>query len=330
MAHEISLRKDGFAEIAYVGETPWHGLGQQLHDGATIEEWRIAAGMDWQIERAPVQYRVKTDTGAAYIKVPDRDVLIRSDTKAALGIVSDGYREVHPGETLEFFRDLVAAYDFKLDVAGCLFGGKRFWALAKTGDVDWVADRRDTIGGFLLLATSADGSLATLAKKTTVRVVCNNTLGMARAGAGEQMKISHRMKFDANKVKNDLGIMRQTFAEFMQTMRDLAAVKLSPITARKIVCDLFPTTKKDKATGELVSPLHTFPVTSVLDLYAGKARGSDFAGVASTGYGLLQAVTQFVDHEARSHNNDNRLNSAWFGRGSDLKDEAVAKIFEAA
>lgn len=46
MAHELTLNAlTGAAEMAYVGAKPWHGLGQQLAAGATIEQWKAAAGM---------------------------------------------------------------------------------------------------------------------------------------------------------------------------------------------------------------------------------------------------------------------------------------------
>ena len=31
MAHELTIRENGFTEMAFVGQTPWHGLGQQLN-----------------------------------------------------------------------------------------------------------------------------------------------------------------------------------------------------------------------------------------------------------------------------------------------------------
>ena len=40
---------------------PWHGLGQPMQDGASIEEWRTAAGMNWKIQRAKVRYPVSHD-----------------------------------------------------------------------------------------------------------------------------------------------------------------------------------------------------------------------------------------------------------------------------
>ena len=54
MAHQLTIRENGYTEMAFVGGTPWHGLGQELDQNATIEQWRVAAGMDWSIESSPV------------------------------------------------------------------------------------------------------------------------------------------------------------------------------------------------------------------------------------------------------------------------------------
>ena len=43
MSHEID-ETTGKAAVAYVGETPWHGLGQQVPKGASIEEIEQAGG----------------------------------------------------------------------------------------------------------------------------------------------------------------------------------------------------------------------------------------------------------------------------------------------
>lgn len=45
MAHELEF-VNGVAQMAYVGATPWHGLGQRLEAGATPQEMLEAAGLD--------------------------------------------------------------------------------------------------------------------------------------------------------------------------------------------------------------------------------------------------------------------------------------------
>jgi hypothetical protein len=56
----------------------------------------------------------------------------RSDTKAALSVVSSRYQVVQPKEILEFYRDLTEISGFELETAGVLKEGKKIWALAKT------------------------------------------------------------------------------------------------------------------------------------------------------------------------------------------------------
>ena len=56
MAHEITIRSNSFAETAFVGDTPWHGLGQHIHEDSTIEEWAVQAGMNWDVCSSQVEY----------------------------------------------------------------------------------------------------------------------------------------------------------------------------------------------------------------------------------------------------------------------------------
>jgi hypothetical protein len=42
--------------MAYVGQEPWHGLGNLLSPHQPLETWAREAGMDWQIETADVRH----------------------------------------------------------------------------------------------------------------------------------------------------------------------------------------------------------------------------------------------------------------------------------
>ena len=66
--------------MAYVGETPWHGLGNQLTQNQPIEVWAQQAGMDWRIESSDVSYMAKNDRGQSIIMPYEEQwVLYRSD-----------------------------------------------------------------------------------------------------------------------------------------------------------------------------------------------------------------------------------------------------------
>ena len=186
--------------MAYVNETPWHGLGNQLAPNQPLEVWAQQAGMNWKIEESEVRFVAGGISGGAALgsihAFPEQKVLYRSDTRAPLSVVSSRYQVVQPSEILEFYRDLTEVGGFELETAGVLKDGKKLWALARTGQSATLKGR-DTVNGYLLLATACDGTLATTAQFTSVRVVCNNTLAVALGDSTGAVKVPHRSQFDA-------------------------------------------------------------------------------------------------------------------------------------
>jgi len=75
--------------MAYVGATPWHGLGNNLPQKQPIEVWQREAGMDWQILESSVHFKSDAIGHLGTIhSFPEQKVLYRSDTKAPLSVVS--------------------------------------------------------------------------------------------------------------------------------------------------------------------------------------------------------------------------------------------------
>ena len=323
MSHALTIRKNGFTEMAYVGETPWHGLGQELEQDATLEQWQVAAGMDWRIRRSKVRYATGdlADPSTVMETMDDQLVLFREDTKASLGIVSPKYKVVQPKEVLEFFRDLVDGNGYKLHTAGTMFGGRKFWALASIGESAVVVGE-DKVDGYLLLSSSCDGTMPTTARFTTVRVVCNNTLSMALSGkAKREVSIRHTSHFDAESVKQQLGLARDNFGTFMKSARQLASVSMAQERASEFVATLLTETKT--VLGEDVRKSKQFQ--KIMDLFGSSAMGGTLAGTEGTAWGVVNAVTEFVDHHARASTASHRMDSAWFGRGDGLKTQALER-----
>lgn len=74
--------------MAYVGQTPWHGLGSQLPPNQPIEIWAQQAGMDWRIESSNVSYMAKNERGQNILMpYEEQRVLYRSDKVYKLGLV---------------------------------------------------------------------------------------------------------------------------------------------------------------------------------------------------------------------------------------------------
>jgi phage/plasmid-like protein (TIGR03299 family) len=330
MSHELTIRESGKVEMAYAagGETPWHGLGDTWERGASIETIQRVAGMDWKIQKGIVRFATEFDQdGQHYGQMPDKHVLFRSDNKTPLGVVSDKYKVVQPKAVLEFFRDLTEQYGYELDTAGTLFGGSRFWALASTPDFADVG-KGDKIKRYLLLSTSADGTMKTQARNTCVRVVCNNTLSLSHSIDAAAFSLSHRTAFDVDKAKEKMQIgAHSEFERHVTMFRKLADTRMLSDDVIKNTVTLFKPNAAALAKEEYIKVLNSKPVTRVMELALdGAARGSTLDGVAGTAWGWLNAVTEYVDHESRARSVDNRLNSAWFGKGDDLKNRALALV----
>jgi phage/plasmid-like protein (TIGR03299 family) len=309
--------------MAYVGQTPWHGLGNPLTPNQPLEVWARQAGMDWTIESSPVRFVAGKSAHVGSIEAfEDHKVLYRSDTHAPLSVVSNRYQVVQPREVLEFYRDLTEVSGFQLETAGVLKGGKKVWALARTGQSGMLKGK-DVTRGYVLLATACDGTLATTAQFTSIRVVCNNTLTISlEKDAKGAVRVPHSTKFDANAVKKQLGLCVSGWDAFMHKLKVLSECKVSDDEAQRFMERLFivPTEQGPKPSEGMVK--HS------LSLYHGGGRGADLPSAKHTAYGLLNAVTEFVDHQRRARSTDYRLDSAWFGHGATLKQKAFEQAIE--
>lgn len=336
MAHQLE-------QMAYVGDTPWHGLGNQLTPNQPIEVWAQQAGMDWRIESSDVSYMAQNERGQSIIlPYEEQRVLYRSDTHAPLSVVSQRYQEVQPKEILEFYRDLTEQSGFELETAGVLKGGKKFWALARTGQ-STALKGKDVSNGYILLATACDGTLATTAQFTSIRVVCNNTLAIALRGQSSSagmVKVPHSTKFDAEKVKQQLGISVRAWDEHMYEMKQLSQRKVIQGEAATFFDAVFNNTTMSvqdqeeniiqfyrNVASQNQASNKTEPngraMSKVMDMFNGQGRGAELSSAKGTAYGLLCAVTEFADHERRAMSTDHRLDSAWFGAGAGLKQRGL-------
>lgn len=317
MAHELQT-------MAYIGNEPWHGLGNKLPANQPIEIWQREAGMDWEIEETDVLYSVSKGIGINLKPNYDNKVLYRSDNHEALSVVSKRYKKVQPKEVLEFYRDLTVAGGFQLETAGVLKNGRKLWALAKTGQ-EIILSGGDKVKGYLLLATSCDGSMATTAQFTSIRVVCNNTLQLAVGERKGAVKVPYSTIFDPTSVKQELGLGVSAWDTFQESIKVLADRKVNKFETMSFLVEVL---------GDPAMPLNEQPnqkaLKSVYSLFAGAGKGSDMASASGTAWGLLNGVTEYVDHSRRAMSQDHRLDSAWFGAGASIKNKAFEEALKLA
>ena len=320
MAHEID-QTTGQDAIAFVGETPWHGLGKQLTEGATIEEWKIAAKLDWNVKEGRVLFEREVETQLApanieTIEFPKRKALYCSDTREPLSIVSHDFHVVQPGEVLEFFRKLVDSHGFKLETAGALRGGRRIWALARIAEEIKVLD--DIVQPYCLLSTAYDATMATWARLCATRVVCANTIAYAESEKGNIVRVPHNATLDFDDVRLQLGLAVNAWEKFKVRSLKMAEREMPDVEAEKFLRELLGVADADTPRG----------FARVLDLFKGAQMGAEKKSTRQTLWGMVQAVAEHVDHNPWARNDDTRQDTAWFGAGANLKVKAFQKAIE--
>ncbi len=307
--------------MAYVGQPPWHGLGNALAPNQPLDVWMKQAGMDWRIQEAPVRYLAgEAGNLGQILSAPEHKVLFRSDTQVPLSVVGQRYKVVQPQAILEFYRDLSEVAGFELETAGVLKGGRKCWALARTGQ-SGALKGKDRTEGYVLLATACDGSMATTAQFTSIRVVCNNTLAVAVGGAVNAVKVRHNTVFDPQVVKQQLGISVSAWDGFMYRLKTLADRKVKPAEVKTFFDRVFSI--PNGSSVNLDNKSQDRNVGQALALFGGLGRGAELPSTKGTAYGMLNAVTELIDHHRRARNTDNRLDSAWFGTGAEIKQRAL-------
>lgn len=313
MAHQLYTNKDGKVSFAFTGprEAVWHGLGQELTEGADLETWKTEAGMDWTALDTQVLFQPVSGETHSF---PDRVVVYRSDNNEPLSIMSEDYHIVQPGEVIEFFRDLTERYGMKLSSAGCLFKGTRFWALAETGK-EFQPINGDTVIGHLLFVTSIDGSISNTAKFVSTRVVCQNTLTIA---LGEKstpiVRQTHRKVWDPAQVKIDLGILNSNWESFKDKLNALANHQMTNDEVKLFFKKTFFDPKKDEDSQTTSDRKR---VSNLMSLYESGA-GAEYD--YGTALGALNAVTNLFTHgTGRVRSADRMFWSAYFDDGAKLK-----------
>lgn len=321
----------GQAAIAYVGEIPWHGLGVKIAPDAPFDERIRCAGLNWKVDIIPSQYEFN---GKMYV-APNSFHMIRTDNAASLSVMSKRYKPVQPVEIMAFFEEFVSVDErFTFETAGSLFGGAKIWALYRfTADSFLVAG--DPHVCYVLLTTSFDGSLATTAQATMIRVVCNNTLTASiYAGKKSCVKVSHSVDFSKASVKKDclkrLELVVASFDQYKALGEALAGIRMSG----EQIEELFARMTTEKMTPEGKEP-STKAKNQLEGMFRAYRQTVEEGTPASTGWSVLNAVTRYVDHDRTSRNTqgDKRaasMASSFYGSGATFKRQALEIIADMA
>jgi phage/plasmid-like protein (TIGR03299 family) len=326
MAHMIENNM-----MAYTGAVPWHGLGVKVNEGATGAEMLAAAGMEWKVQRRAIAMRPSNGDKSVMLtsQLDEFRAIVRSDNDKVFQIASDRYQPVQNSEIVDFFHEYCNAGHATMETVGGLRDGAVVWALARlNGGSTRTIGTNDELRGYMLLATSHDGSLRTIGKPTQVRVVCHNTL---TAAVGEKsantFSMKHTRKFgaaDRDEAQRVMGMASKQVAETNQLAAELAAVTIDHDGWMEFMGKLLGDGLIDPKTADLSRAAAAIQDATI------SSPGSALDTARGTLWGAVNGVTWYADHAARSRSDANRMFSAWFGPNEALKVKAMEVAKEMA
>ncbi|SSR15468.1 phage/plasmid-related protein [Acinetobacter baumannii] len=176
-------------------------------------------------------------------------------------------------------------------------------------------------------------------------MVCNNTLAIALRGQSSSagvVKVPHSTKFDAEKIKQQLGISVRAWDEHMYEIKQLSQRKVTQSEAAAYFDAVFNNTTMSiteqddniiqfyrevatqaQANSKEKPEPNAKSMSKAMEMFNGQGRGASLSSAKDTAYGLLCSMTEFIDHERRAMSIDHRLDSAWFGAGAMMKQRGL-------
>ncbi|MDP1675322.1 MAG: DUF932 domain-containing protein [Bacteroidota bacterium] len=298
----------------FTGDVPWHQLGRHLNKPATAAEALEAARLNYTVVKRPMKAIIN---GHKYSDVPNAFATVRTDTNQVLGCVGARYQPVQNKDAFNFFDPLVDKGESIFHTAGVLGRGEKIWLLAKLPDYIKVGPKKDPVEKFVLLYNSHDGSSVVRCKLTPIRVVCNNTLTAALNGTEQEVRIRHTVSA-ADKLKQAheiLGLTNQLYAQLDFIFNRMSLRKVTPAQLIQHVKTLVPdnpqaesNTRTENIRNQIIRLHDEVPEASM-------HRGTLF--------GMVNAVSEWTDHDSNQKDPSKHLRSIWFGgSGENLKKRA--------
>jgi phage/plasmid-like protein (TIGR03299 family) len=326
MAHNINT---------YIGrQSAWHNLGIVTGRFMTSAELLAHEGFQYSVFKSQLHDGLGRPVEAwGTFRWNHKDRLAGlKDKTIFLSPVGKDYTVIqhhHGFKTVDMLMSSVDGAHY--ETAGVLGNGETVWALADRGHTLQVGD--DVQHGYLLFATSHDGSMSHVYRMCMERVVCRNTLDIA-------MSEKTRASLIVRHTKNAMDRLTDAHATLERMQDDVSKVedKLNFLAGRKmnregfmsIFDRLFPK-RKNADTGEDVETTRRNNIgAEILKLYE-LNDGNAFPEQRGTAYNMLNAITNWVDHERQgSKSASERAENAIFGSGNALKNKAFELVYETA
>jgi phage/plasmid-like protein (TIGR03299 family) len=269
-------------------EVPWLKLGRLVEQPATAAEAAKLAGLDFTVSLRDVAW-LDPDNGFSH-DITNRKAVVADDNGDFMGFASSSvYRPLQYAEAFDFMDTLGAPYV----AAGGLRKRRQGFMVVKP-DFDF-----DVIGGedphelYAVLRTSHDCTRGVEVSVMPLRNRCMNqlTLRTFSKGARYRWAIKHTGTMHAKLQEAQQSLSRLTaYAErYAQLVSQLVETDVKPERARELLQIVIPqprTGKTERTHDQWVERVNT-----IMNMW----QTSPAVGFAGTGWGLVNAVSEYLE-----------------------------------
>jgi phage/plasmid-like protein (TIGR03299 family) len=298
----------------FVGQKPWHSFGTVIQEAPTVEDGIRLAGLDWDVITEPLVGKV---TGLEV----DNKAILRTDNFNILGVVGSQYTPLQNIEAFNWFNPFIESGFVELETAGCLFGGKKLFILAKIKMDEFEIQDNDPVESYILLSNSHDGTTAVRVGYTPIRVVCNNTLKLATENKQSQLiRVRHTYQVQNNltTIGETMDIVNKQFITTAEQYKWLANRDIVKSDLEKYVKQVFST----KSLESLLEDEEVDNKGTKILAYVENRMDIEDKHNWWTAYNSVQHYMQHGSERATLENSYGRL---WFGN-NDTKNKKALEL----
>lgn len=272
---------------------------------------------------------------AMYDAVPNTSAQVRVDNGRVLSLVSNNrYNVVQPLQYAEAALASLTAVGLVIDRAWNLGGGRALMFGARLpAEYNLVVGEDDVTVNYIYVGGGYNKKLASFAFTQGERIACLNQLAAALARGskgGRLFSVPHQSLFDGRLLAAALGLFGKELAVQSKVFNTLAGYKVTKDKVDQYFAKLLNLKTDQKVSKITENKLQALTAT----FHEGP--GSSLKSARGTAYGLLQAVTHFVTHQAATKDTDGdgsdkaRAFSGTFGGGAVLKQRALQMAMQMA
>lgn len=239
--------------------------------------------------------------------------IVRTDTKKAIGTVTDMYQPIQNTTALSSFTNaLIGAGNAEIVNGGEYNGGKQVYLTLKLNKSHVISDD-DVIEYYLQMFTSHDGKSSLTGKLLGLRLICTN--GMVGLATEGEFKIRHSLNAHLNiaQARTKLGIIYNQLDSFKEIANKLAQKVVLPAMTQAYFAKVF-NMDLENLNSRQQNKLYD------LDTHFRSGRGSDLKSSKGTAWGAYQAVLEYLDYGQNSKDN---TRSNTLGAGYQAKQRAL-------